>query len=240
MIKKINDEIGEKVWNNVTGCTAVSPGCDNCSAKYLAKIFQEKGYGKYKYGFRPTFHKNIIDAPRHSIIPARVIVNSMGDLFHPKIKDYQIRNVFLTMYETPKMEFILTTKRIERLANLSNTLNWGNNIWIGTSVETSDYLDRVDILRNIPAAVRFIAFEPLLGDVGELNLDRIDWVTVCAERGKDARPMDLNWARSIRDQCASANVPFFFRQKSSKKRATGRLLDGRLHRQLPKTGEYGA
>lgn len=146
MLKKINDDIAEKVWNIAAGCTSVSPGCINCSARYLSKIFQEKGYEKYKNGFRPTFHKNIINAPRTSKIPARVIVCNMGDLFHPKIKDNQIRNVFLTMYETPKMEFILTTKRIERLANLSNTLNWGNNIWIGTSVESRDYLNRVDIL----------------------------------------------------------------------------------------------
>lgn len=233
----------EATWNPVTGCDRVSPGCTNCYALTLAKRLKAMDSPRYQIdgdprtsgpGFALSCHDDLVDLPRRWRKGRMVFVNSMSDLFHPKVPLDFIERVFETMVECPQHTFQILTKRAQRLAKLAPALPWPENVWMGVSVENEKYRFRIDHLRQVPAAVRFLSIEPLVGRVGELNLDGIDWVIVGGESGHNARPMQLDWATEIRDQCAEAEVPFFFKQWGGRfAKQGGRELEGRLWDEFP-------
>ncbi|MPZ67814.1 MAG: DUF5131 family protein [Pseudonocardiaceae bacterium] len=233
----------QATWNPTTGCDRVSPGCDHCYALTLAKRLKAMGSTKYQVdgdprtsgpGFGIAVHEASLDIPRRWRRPRLVFVNSMSDLFHARVPADFVKRVFDVMAETPQHTYQLLTKRATRLRRLAPSLSWPN-VWIGVSVEDEHQLARVDELRQVPAAVRFLSAEPLLGPLLGLNLTGIDWVIVGGESGPDARPMAPRWARDIRDRCLAEGVPFFFKQWGGRTpKAGGRSLDGRMWDQLPR------
>ena len=235
----------EVTWNPTTGCDRTSPGCDNCYALRLSARLKAMGQPKYQNdgdartsgpGFRLTLHDDVVDAPRRWRGRRTVFVNSMSDLFHVDVPLHFIQRVFATMAETPQHTYQVLTKRAQRLADLAPALPWPPNVWMGVSVETQPYAFRLDHLRRIPAAVRFVSAEPLLGPL-ELNLDGIHWVIVGGESGPAARAIDAAWAESIRNDCQSAGTRFFFKQWGGRTpKAGGRELDGRTWDEMPQRG----
>ena len=224
----------EVTWNPVTGCSKVSAGCANCYAERMARRLQAMGQPNYARGFQVATHEQMVDRPLAWTRPSTVFVNSMGDLFHEDVPADFVSRVFTTMDAAYRHTFQVLTKRSGRLAALAPVLPWPGNVWAGVSVEAADYVHRIDDLRSTPAAVRFLSLEPLLGPLPELDLTDIDWVIVGGESGPGARPMDPDWVREIRDQCLSAGVPFFFKQwGGTRKKAAGRLLDGRVWDEMP-------
>lgn len=234
----------EATWNPVTGCDRISPGCDNCYALALAKRLKAMGAEKYQEdgdprtsgpGFAVTMHRSALTQPLSWHTPRTVFVNSMSDLFHGKVDVGFIRDVLDVMRETPQHTYQVLTKRAIRARRLSDQLDWPSNMWLGVSVENQAVAHRVDELRRIPTAVRFLSCEPLLGDLGGLDLNGIDWVIAGGESGPNYRPVELAWVRSIRDLCQIADVPFFFKQWGGRTpKAHGRLLDGRLWDEMPR------
>ena len=225
----------QATWNPVTGCTKVSPGCKHCYADRMATRLKAMGNPRYTHGFRLTLHEDLLDLPLRWRRPRTIFVNSMSDLFHEDVPLEFIQSVFATMQAAHWHVFQVLTKRSARLAELQSQLPWPANVWMGVSVEHQDYVWRIDHLRTVPAAVRFLSCEPLLGPL-DLDLRGIDWAIVGGESGPGARPMDLDWARSIRDQCQAAGVAFFLKQLGGTihKRGHGRaLLDGRQWREMP-------
>lgn len=223
----------EATWNPVTGCTKVSEGCKHCYAERMAKRLHAMGNPRYIDGFNITLHHDLIDAPRKWIKPRKIFVNSMSDLFHKDIPLEFIQKVFQTMNETPQHSYQVLTKRPERAAELSSYLTFTPNIWLGTSVENQRVIERMDYLKNIPAHIRFLSCEPLLGPL-LLDLEGIHWVIVGGESGPGARPMEADWALSIRDQCKEQNVAFFFKQWGGvQKHRHGRILDGQIYDEYP-------
>ena len=198
----------EATWNPTVGCTKVSPGCDHCYAERLTRRFRSA----YPDGFALTLRPEALDLPRRWRRPRVVFVNSMSDLFHAKVPTSYLAEVFAVMEACPQHTFQILTKRAERLARLAPRLPWPPNIWMGVSVETRDYLWRIDYLRRVPAAVRFVSAEPLLRSLGSISLVGIDWLIAGGESQAGARPAHPDWFRELRDQCASAAVAFFLKQ----------------------------
>ncbi|MBN9328393.1 MAG: hypothetical protein BGO38_09965 [Cellulomonas sp. 73-145] len=233
----------EATWNPVTGCDRVSSGCDNCYALTLARRLKAMGADKYQHdgdprtsgpGFAVTVHPASLDQPRRWQAPRTVFVNSMSDLFHAKVPLEFIQQVFQVMVETPRHTYQVLTKRPLRAARLAKHLPWPPNVWLGASVENMDVAHRVDHLRRVPSAVRFLSCEPLLGPLGGLDLTGIDWVIAGGESGPNYRPMDTRWARGIRDACIAAEVSFFFKQWGGRTpKSLGRELDGEFWDQMP-------
>lgn len=224
----------QTTWNPVTGCTKVSPGCKNCYAERMARRLHSMGQRNYRNGFCVSMHRRMLDLPLSLKKPQMIFVNSMSDLFHPKVPLRFIQQVLSVMNEASRHTFQILTKRSERLLGLDPDLQWGTNIWMGVSVENGDYTSRIDHLRRTHARVKFISFEPLLGQVGHPSLDGIDWVIAGGESGPFARPMEEEWVIDIRDQCRDADVPFFFKQWGGKRKNTaGRLLAGRTWNEYP-------
>ena len=224
----------DATWNPVTGCTKISPGCKNCYAERLAKRLRLMGNPRYENGFEVTQHSDQLQLPLRWKQPRRVFVNSMSDLFHDDIPEIFIQSVFLTMTQAHWHVFQILTKRAERLAQLAPRLPWPKNVWMGVSVENSKYAARIAYLRKVPAAIRFLSVEPLLGPLSRLPLSEIDWVIVGGESGPNHRRPEPEWIRSIRDQCLKANVPFFFKQWGGViSKSGGRLLDGRTWDEMP-------
>ena len=221
-------------WNPVTGCTKMSTGCLHCYAERMAKRLQAMGTPSYARGFRLTPHPELLDVPLHWRKPRNVFVNSMSDLFHEEIPVQFVEAVFETMNRASRHRFQVLTKRARVLSRLARRLKWTENIWAGVSVETEEYLYRVDLLREVPATIRFLSLEPLLGPLPALDLSGVHWVIVGGESGPGARPLRQKWVLDIRDQCLASRIPFFFKQWGgvSKKRA-GRRLEGRLWDQFP-------
>jgi protein gp37 len=223
----------ESTWNPVTGCTKVSPGCDNCYAERLAARLKAMGNPRYADGFELTLHEDQLDLPQRWRQPRLVFVNSMSDLFHPKVPTAFIQQVFEVMATSERHTFQVLTKRPKRAALLSSKLPWSPNVWLGTSIEQQQYVGRIDDLRRTDAQVRFLSLEPLLGPL-DLNLVDIDWVIAGGESGPGARPVSIEWIRSIRDQCRSSPTPFFFKQWGGRTaKAGGRELDGRTWDEMP-------
>ncbi len=230
-------------WNPVTGCDRISAGCDHCYALTLAGRLKRMGSPKYQRdgdprtsgpGFAVTVHPDAMHIPLHWRAPRHVFVNSMSDLFHARVPTPFIEDVFAAMTAAPRHTFQVLTKRSRRLARLADTLPWPDNVWIGVTVENSDTVGRVDDLRQVPAAVRFLSCEPLLGPLTNLDLDGIGWVIAGGESGPRHRPVDPTWVRGLRDQCTTARVPFFFKQWGGHTpKAAGRQLDGRTWDQMP-------
>jgi len=234
MSTRSNIEWTEMTWNPVTGCTKVSQGCKHCYAERMARRLEAMGSGRYQNGFQVTLHPDLLDVPRRWRQPRVVFVNSMSDLFHEDIPLAYIQRVFATMRECPHHTFQVLTKRSERLAKLAPELPWPENVWMGVSVESARVLDRVSDLQHVPAAVRFLSLEPLIGPLDALQLDGIHWAIVGGESGPKARPMRKEWVTSIFRQCRAARVPFFFKQWGGvRKDLTGRELNGRIYNEMP-------
>lgn len=230
----------EMTWNPVTGCSKVSEGCRHCYAERMAKRLQAMGNARYASGFRVTLHEDLVELPRRLRTPKLIFVNSMSDLFHEKVPTEFIRRVFDTMQTCPRHTFQVLTKRSERLRELAPDLPWPRHIWIGVSVEDERVLHRIADLRTVPAQVRFLSCEPLIGPLDDLPLEGISWVIVGGESGLGARPMNKAWVRSIRRRCRDAGVPFFFKQwGGARKELNGRELDGRTHDEMPPRGGNG-
>jgi len=221
-------------WNPVTGCNKVSPGCKHCYAKTFAERWRGIPGHPYEQGFDLKLWPTRLRLPLQWKKPMMIFVNSMSDLFHKDVPVEFIQEAFSTMSRAYWHTFQILTKRADRLADLAPKLEWAPNVWIGVSVETSSYLWRVDCLRLVPSAVRFLSIEPLLGLIETLDLTDIHWVIVGGESGPGARPMNPNWVRAIRDLCISQRVPFFFKQWGGvQKSRAGRVLDGRCWDEFP-------
>ncbi|RLC37411.1 MAG: hypothetical protein DRH33_05830 [Candidatus Nealsonbacteria bacterium] len=230
----------KSTWNPVTGCTKISPGCNNCYAERIAKRLFAMGQANYANGFKLTIHEHALKLPLKWKKPQTIFVNSMSDLFHKDVPEEFILKVFNVMNNAPWHTFQILTKRAERLAKVSDRLVWGKNIWMGVSVENADYIYRIDNLRKTKAKVKFISFEPLIDKIEMVNLQGVDWVIVGGESGPKARYMSPEWVTNLRDQCLAQKVPFFFKQWGGiNKKKTGRLLDGRTWDEMPQVEALG-
>jgi protein gp37 len=239
----------EATWNPTTGCDRISAGCDNCYALTLSKRLKAMGAAKYQNdgdprtsgpGFGVTVHPAALRVPYRWSEPRLVFVNSMSDLFHAKVPVSFVRDAFAVMAETPQHTYQLLTKRSARLRKLAYQLDWPANLWVGVSVEDKDAVYRIDDLRQVPAAVRFLSCEPLIGPLPGLDLDGIGWVIAGGESGHGHRPVDEAWVREIRDACATAKVPFFFKQWGGRTpKARGRELDGQVYDGMPLRAAVG-
>jgi len=237
----------EATWNPVTGCDRISAGCDNCYALTLARRLKAMGAEKYQNdgdprtsgpGFAVTMHPSALEQPLTWHAPRTVFVNSMSDLFHAKVAVDFIAQVLDVMRRTPQHTYQVLTKRPRRARLLQSQLDWPPNMWLGVSVENMAVAHRVDELRRIGAAVRFLSCEPLLGDLSALSLDGIDWVIAGGESGQNYRPVELAWVRAIRDLCTAEDVSFFFKQWGGRTpKSHGRMLDGRLWDEMPKSAQ---
>lgn len=234
----------DEVWNPMTGCTKVSSGCDNCYAHvvahtrtkdlYLRQLPVRDTLAARNDPFAPRFWKERLDVPRKWATPRRIFVNSMSDVFHSHFSVDQICMIFEVMNACPQHQFQLLTKRPERALRFAAKVNWTPNIWFGTSVEAMDVAHRVDALRKVPASVRFISAEPLLGPLDGLNIAGIDWIIGGGESGIGARPVHLDWARGLQRLCKRHSVAFFWKQWGGRtSKAGGRTLDGRTWSEYP-------
>lgn len=224
----------EATWNPVRGCTKVSPGCKHCYAQTFAERWRGIPGHPYEQGFDLRLVPEKLEEPLSWTRPRRIFVNSMSDLFHERVPEDFIRRVFEVMEEATWHTFQILTKRSARVRELAPRLPWPPNVWQGVSVENARYTVRIDDLQQVPAAVRFLSVEPLLGPIPSLPLDGISWVIVGGESGPKHRPLDPAWVREIRDQCVAARVPFFFKQWGGRtSKAGGRVLDGMKWDQMP-------
>lgn len=224
----------DATWNPVTGCTQISPGCDNCYAKTFAERFRGVANHPFEQGFDLRLFEDRLDLPLRWRKPRRVFVNSMSDLFHPEVPEHFIARVFQTMKRAHWHRFQVLTKRSRRLARLAPTLPWPDNVWAGVSIESDQFVWRADHLRKVPAVVRFISAEPLLGPLDALDLTGIDWLITGGESGPHHRPCNADWVRALRDECARRHIAFFHKQWGGRTpKAGGRELDGRTWNQFP-------
>jgi protein gp37 len=234
MAVKSSIEWTESTWNASTGCDAISPGCENCYAERMSHRLMAMGQRKYRNGFKLTTHPNTLDLPLRWKKPQRIFVNSMSDLFHDQVPIEYIHRVFSTMRRAHWHQFQVLTKRSGRLLAVNEQIDWPKNVWMGVSVESAAYKTRIDHLRRTDAAVKFLSLEPLIDDLGTLNLENIDWVIVGGESGPGARLMEEAWVDGIRRQCTARNVPFFFKQwGGTQKKRAGRQLNGRTYDEMP-------
>ena len=224
----------EASWNPVTGCSKVSPGCANCYAERMALRLQAMGHKNYRNGFKVETHDSSLAVPAKWRKPKMIFVNSMSDLFHEDVPDAFIKKVFSVMNNVQQHTYQILTKRPERLIEISSKLKWTTNIWAGVSVESEDYLYRIQQLSHTPAYVKFVSFEPLIGPITSFDDSSIDWVIVGGESGPKARPMKEEWVLKIRDICFSCEIPFFFKQWGGvHKKLNGRLLEGVTWSDIP-------
>ncbi len=224
----------ESTWNPVTGCNKISPGCKNCYAERMAKRLKAMGQANYQNGFKLTLQPHMLELPLRWKKPQTIFVNSMSDLFHKDVPLEYVQEVFDVMKRAHWHRFQVLTKRADRLAQISPFLDWAPNIWMGVSVESQKYVSRIEHLRRTGAKTKFLSLEPLLGPLKNLDLKNIDWAIVGGESGFGARPMLVNWVTDIRQQCADANVAFFFKQWGGvQKKKAGRTLEGRTWDEMP-------
>ena len=237
----------DATWNPVAGCAILSPGCTNCYAMRMAARLEAMGQAKYRGLTRRSGNRAVwtgkirldeacLDIPLGWKKPRRVFVNSMSDLFHPSVPVGFIKRVWSAMAQTPRHTYQVLTKRPDRMAEVLSGEGFPllPQVWLGTSVEDERVLNRLDELRAVPAAIRFVSFEPLIGSVGSANLKRIDWVIVGGESGPRARYMDPLWVEQIEALCRSNGAAFFFKQWGGKnKKATGREFRGRTFDEMP-------
>ncbi len=240
-MKKTKIEWTEATWNPSTGCTKVSAGCKNCYAETMSKRLKAMGTSGYDNGFEFSLMPERLAQPLKIKKSTRFFVNSMSDLFHEEMPFDYLDRIFDVIEQTPQHQYQILTKRENILADYFSTRQVPRNVWLGVTVENQKSKNRIDILRNIDAEIRFLSLEPLLEDLGELNLTNIDWAIVGGESGHKARPMEASWAINIKEQCKEQNVAFFFKQwgtwgadnvKRSKK-ANGRLLEGEEWNEYP-------
>lgn len=224
----------ETTWNPVTGCSKISEGCQYCYAEVLANRLKAMHNPKYFNGFEVTLHYDLLKEPLRWIKPRVVFANSMSDLFHEKVPNSFIKKVFQTISRASQHTFQILTKRSKRLKDLSKELNWPDNLWMGVTVELNKYVYRIEDLKETSAKVKYISFEPLLGNIDIVDYDGIDWVIVGGESGPKSRVMKKEWVINIKNEVSNKNIPFFFKQWGGKnKKKNGRLLDGKLWNQMP-------
>jgi len=232
----------EQTWNPVVGCTKLSPGCKHCYAERMAERLEAIGVRGYENGFKLTLVPERLEDPLRRKKPTVYFVNSMSDLFHKDIPDEYISRVLGIIRQTPQHTYQILTKRADRLQKYFLSHAAPVNAWLGTSVENRKHgLPRIDKLRDVQATIRFLSIEPLLEDIGEIDLTNIHWVIVGGESGPKARPMKSEWVMSIKKQCEQQNVAFFFKQwggwgadgKKRSKKSNGRLLENRTWDDMP-------
>lgn len=232
----------EQTWNPVTGCTKISPGCKHCYAEQMSKRLQAMGSKGYSNGFKLSLHPDRLEQPLKRRKPTMYFVNSMSDLFHQNVPDEFIDRVFDVVARSPQHTYQILTKRALRMEKYFRTRPVPDNAWLGVSVEDKKYgIPRIERLQLINAQTRFLSVEPLLEDIGAINLHDIHWVIVGGESGSKARIMEPEWAISVRDQCLRAGIAFFFKQWGNwgsdgikrNKKANGRTLEGQIYDCLP-------
>lgn len=234
MPKESRIEWTDYTWNPVTGCTKISEGCRHCYAERMAKRLLAMRTQRYSRGFEVTLHDDLVRLPLQLRHPRVIFVNSMSDLFHEDVPTVFIERIFDTMAACPQHVFQVLTKRSRRLRMLAKSLPWPDNVWMGVTVENKDVQDRVADLQTVPAKVRFLSLEPLLGPIDNLPLIGVSWAIVGGESGPGARPMSRTWVEAIRGQCRSAGVAFFFKQWGGvQKHRAGRMLNGRTYDEMP-------
>lgn len=232
----------EQTWNPVTGCTKISPGCKYCYAETMARRLKAIGTPGYEEGFKLTLHEGRLEQPLKRRKPTLYFVNSMSDLFHENVPFNFIDKVFEVIAETPQHTYQILTKRADVMRNYFVGKSAPDNAWLGVSVEDKEYgKPRIDYLRDIDSKVRFLSVEPLLEDLGSLDLEGVHWVIVGGESGAKARPMREEWALNVKDQCLQQSVDFFFKQWGSygkdgqrrSKKKNGRVLAGQQWDMIP-------
>ncbi len=229
----------EVSWNPSTGCTKISDGCLHCYAEKMAKRLKAMGQKKYCNGFKLTLHDEVLQEPYSWRKPRIAFVNSMSDLFHKDIPVSFINKVFKVMNENPQHVFQVLTKRADILEKHSDKFTWTENIWMGVTVENNKHYDRIELLKNTGAKIKFLSCEPLLSSMSKINLKGIDWVIVGGESGPGARPMQKEWVIEIRDKCQKLDIPFFFKQwGGTNKKKAGSLLDGVNYKQMPSVYKF--
>jgi protein gp37 len=242
MSSKSAIEWTEQTWNPTTGCTKISPGCLNCYAEVMAKRLQAMGICGYENGFELSLVPTRLNQPVSRKKPTMYFVNSMSDLFHEKIPDDYLDDIFDIISRTPQHTYQILTKRADRMLEYLRHKSIPQNIWLGVTVENIEHgLPRINFLRALNSKVRFLSCEPLLENLGAIDLSNIHWVIAGGESGANARPMNKHWVISLRDECEKQNVAFFFKQwgmwgadgKKRAKKANGRLLNGKLWDEYP-------
>lgn len=231
-----------KSWNPVTGCSKVSEGCKHCYAEVMARRLKAMGQIKYSNGFHVTTHEESLIEPLKWHKPQMIFVCSMGDLFHEKVPDDFIDRVMKTIEKTPQHRYQLLTKRADRMAVYFSNHPIPHNAWLGVTVECKSSKPRIDLIRKLNASVKFLSCEPLVEDLGKMNLDGINWIIVGGESGMQARPMKEDWALNVKQQAETMNIPIFFKQWGTwgadgikrNKHVNGKLLQGKIIQELPK------
>ena len=241
--RKHRIEWTERTWNPSTGCTKVSSGCKNCYAETMAKRLQAIGMEGYENGFEFNTVPSRLNSPLKRKKPTVYFVNSMSDIFHEDMPKAYLDRIFEVIENTPQHTYQILTKRANRMLQYLSQREIPKNIWLGVTVENKQQgLPRIDKLRNLNASVLFLSIEPLLEDLGKMNLKNIDWVIVGGESGHNARPINKEWVENIKQQCEAEDIPFFFKQWGTwgedkvkrNKKLNGKELDGKIWQQYPK------
>lgn len=240
-MKTTKIEWTDKTWNPVTGCTKISPGCAHCYAEVMTRRLKAMGLEKYANGFDVTLHEGCLGEPLTWKQPHTIFVCSMSDLFHKEVPFDFVDKVMDTIRRTPQHRYQLLTKRAERMAEYFLTHEVPNNVWLGVTVEAQSSKPRIDCLRVLDAPIRFLSCEPLIEDLGELDLSNINWVIVGGESGPQARPMKREWIDSIQEQTEAQGGLFFFKQWGTwgsdgvkrSKHKNGKLIDGKVLQAMP-------
>ncbi len=231
---KTSIEWTDATWNPVTGCTPISDGCKNCYALKMAHRLKAMGNKRYRHGFCVTLHPDLLETPLQWKKPRMIFVNSMSDIFNEEIPLEYIQRVFATMVLAKQHVFQILTKRSKRMLELAPFLPWPKNVWMGVTIESEKYLYRLENLKKTPAKLKFLSIEPMIGPITNLKPEGIDWVIVGGESGHQARAIEYEWVKTIRDRCVSSSIPFFFKQwGGSNKKKAGKLLDGKVWGQYP-------
>lgn len=224
----------EATWNPITGCTKCSAGCEHCYAATLAKRLKAMGNVRYKNGFEVTVHRDLFTRPLEWKKPKMIFVNSMSDIFHEKISDEDILQLFEIMNKAHWHTFQVLTKRPDRLVDLSSQINWTPNIWMGVTVENTCALERLAKLKRCGAKIKFVSAEPLLESINQIDLNGIDWLIVGGESGAGCRPLEKKWVIELRDIAKRSNTPFFFKQWGGFHHSqAGSELDGVVYKEYP-------
>lgn len=232
----------DKTWNPITGCSKKSTGCLNCYAEVMSRRLKAVGQAKYSNGFKVTLHEQCLDEPLTWRGAHNIFVCSMSDIFHEEVPFDFVDKMFDIIKRTPRHRYQILTKRAERMAEYFATRSIPENVWLGVTVEAQSSRFRIDRLRNLSASVKFLSCEPLVEDLGEIDLTGIDWVIVGGESGPKARPMQESWALNIRRQVEEQGARFFFKQWGTwgadgikrNKHANGKLLNGEVIQEMPK------
>lgn len=231
----------DKTWNPITGCSKKSTGCFHCYAEIMSRRLKAMGQQKYKNGFIVTLHEECLNEPLTWKGSHNIFVCSMSDIFHEDVPFDFVDKMFEVIKKTPQHRYQILTKRAERMNEYFSTREIPSNVWLGVTVEAKSSIPRIDCLRNQKASVKFLSCEPLVEDLGEINLSGIDWVIVGGESGIQARPMKEEWVLNIKEQVETQGVAFFFKQWGTwgadgikrNKKVNGKLLEGKVIQEMP-------